>query len=259
MHRPPGSPIHQPAPISVKTADLLKLRLSNGLCPQVAGVLSSLPDDFLARVKAAGPDLVELRLDQMPSGVDWLGAGEKIEADNIPVLGTLRLGNEGGAWLDRDDERLPRLSRALEAFSAIDVELASPLAEMLAPLARRLGKALVLSHHNFVETDSFPVLRKIVERAHLLGGVAKVATMVKTPSDIETLLALLEISAQGPVCVIGMGPLAENTRIEFPAKGSCLAYGYLDCPSAPGQPSAEKLIRALTARIPAYRDSRPSP
>jgi 3-dehydroquinate dehydratase-1 len=243
----------------LKSENLLKSRFGAHATPQVAGVLSSLPEDYLARIKAASPDLVELRLDQLPAGADWLSAGKNIEREKIPVLGTLRLSAEGGGWAGEDHERVEILKKALEAFSAIDVELASPLAETLAPLARELGKVLILSHHNFVETESLPVLQKVVEHAQRLGGIAKVACMVKSPSDIETLVALLKKPMEGPVCVIGMGSTAEYTRIEFPARGSCLAYGYLDRPSAPGQPSAGDLIQGLTLRIPAYRDSRQNP
>jgi 3-dehydroquinate dehydratase-1 len=240
----------------LKTENLLKSRLGDSSLPQVAGVLSSLPENYLTRIKQASPDLVELRIDQMTAGEDWLAAGRKIEGEKIPVLGTLRLKTEGGAWPASDEERLPLLNQALGAFSAIDVELASPLAERLAPVAHELGKVLILSHHNFAETESLQALRTIVERARHLGGVPKVATMVKSSADIETLLALLKETPSAALCVIGMGPLAEGTRIEFPARGSCITYGYLDRPSAPGQPSAEALVRDLSARISAYRDYR---
>ena len=42
-----------------------------------------------------------------------------------------------------------------------------------------------------------------------------------------------------------MGPLGPQTRIDFPKLGSCLTYGYLDAPVAPGQVSARELMRQL--------------
>jgi len=45
-----------------------------------------------------------------------------------------------------------------------------------------------------------------------------------------------------------MGPLGPQTRIEFPKLGSCLTYGYLDQPVAPGQVPARELMRQLHGR-----------
>jgi 3-dehydroquinate dehydratase len=42
-----------------------------------------------------------------------------------------------------------------------------------------------------------------------------------------------------------MGDAWKQTRIAFPKLGSCLAYGYLDKPTAPGQVSAAELVRQL--------------
>jgi len=45
--------------------------------------------------------------------------------------------------------------------------------------------------------------------------------------------------------VIGMGEAWKQTRLSFPKLGSCLTYGYLDKPTAPGQESAAELVRQL--------------
>ena len=47
------------------------------------------------------------------------------------------------------------------------------------------------------------------------------------------------------LCVIGMGPDWAHTRVLFPQLGSCLTYGYLDKPTAPGQFSAAELTEKL--------------
>jgi 3-dehydroquinate dehydratase-1 len=69
--------------------------------------------------------------------------------------------------------------------------------------------------------------------------------MAKNNDDIATLEKLLGSSLDVPLCVIGMGAFGTKTRITFPAHGSCLTYGYLDAPSAPGQLSAEMLSEQL--------------
>jgi len=53
------------------------------------------------------------------------------------------------------------------------------------------------------------------------------------------------------LCVIGMGRAWSETRIEFATLGSCLTYGYLDKPAAPGQISAAELVRRLRRALAA--------
>jgi len=72
--------------------------------------------------------------------------------------------------------------------------------------------------------------------------------MVKTEEDLAILRALLAEKRPTPLCVLGMGPLGPQTRIDFPRLGSCLTYGYLDTPVAPGQVSARELMRQLYGR-----------
>jgi 3-dehydroquinate dehydratase I len=79
----------------------------------------------------------------------------------------------------------------------------------------------------------------------------KIVTMVHRRADRETLRQLLVAGGGPPRCVMGMGELAQPTRVEFPVLGSCLTYGYLDRPAAPGQPAAAELVRQLRARLPA--------
>jgi 3-dehydroquinate dehydratase len=54
--------------------------------------------------------------------------------------------------------------------------------------------------------------------------------------------------------VLGMGVPARETRTEFALKGSCLTYGYLDSPVAPGQPPSAALVEELSRLLPAYRE-----
>jgi 3-dehydroquinate dehydratase len=75
--------------------------------------------------------------------------------------------------------------------------------------------------------------------------------MIKHGSDVDVLRALLRRRWEKPICVIGMGRAWSKTRIEFAMLGSCLTYGYLDKPTAPGQMSAAELVRRL--RFPAKR------
>ena len=82
------------------------------------------------------------------------------------------------------------------------------------------------------------------------GAIAKLATAVRTDADRN---ALLEVLARRPdrTCVIGM-EAGVDLRIELAARGSLLAYGYLDEPTAPGQLSAAETHARLLTASPAY-------
>ncbi len=229
--------------------------LSLGSIPRVAGTISdratlSLPACDLA----ARCDLAELRLDVLGTDTpNWLHTCQAWEAAGLPVLVTIRLQGEGGKWIRADKDRTPFLESALDALSAVDVELNSDISASLCAYAAQQRKTVIVSYHNFALTPSLADLRAIVARIRQLPhAVPKLATMVNSEADIRTLTELLQSELPQPICVIGMGPLGAPTRTSFPALGSCLTYGHIDKSSAPGQLSAANLVEALCKTIPAY-------
>jgi 3-dehydroquinate dehydratase-1 len=216
----------------------VKLNLKAG--PLVVGVLSSLDGN----VPLAG-DIVEVRLDRTARPPDWLARCKAIEARGKPVLLTVRLRSEGGEWPEDDGGRLKLYEEGLAALAAVDVELGSVICATVAKQAEKLGKVCLVSHHDFQKTPPLAELESIVERAQQNGAVAKVATMIRSQADLEILCALLGKKRKRPLCVIGMGEDWKQTRVSFPKLGSCLTYGYLDKPTAPGQESAAELLRQL--------------
>jgi 3-dehydroquinate dehydratase-1 len=208
--------------------------------PLVVGVLSSLD----GKVPLAG-DIVEVRLDKIQCPADWLERCQSIEARGKPVLLTIRLRSEGGEWLADDTARLKLYEETLTALSAVDVELSSVICPALTRRAAELGKVCVVSHHDFQKTPPLAELESIMERARQNGAVAKIATMIRSQADVETLQSLLTKRGKQPLCVIGMGDAWKETRIAFAKLGSCLTYGYLDKPTAPGQVSAAELSRLV--------------
>jgi len=232
-------------------------RCTLGDTPCVVGVVSQ--EGTLARLAARAErdcDVVEVRVDLIGPYAPhspraepvWLEQAQAIEARGLPVVVTVRLAAEGGKWKQPDELRLPVFEEALRHLAAADIELRSPIIEQVSVLARQHKRALIVSHHDFGRTPPLEELRVIVERAARYGTVAKVATMVKTEEDLATLRALLAEKRPTPLCVLGMGPLGPQTRIDFPRLGSCLTYGYLDQPVAPGQVSARELMRQLHGR-----------
>jgi 3-dehydroquinate dehydratase I len=229
------------------------VRLKNlklGGLPRVVGVISS-PD--FPKPKNLPCDLVEIRLDSLPEHFDWLQMGREIERAGRPVILTARLKIEGGNWKKPDAARRQVFSRALENFSAVDVELQSEIAAEVCAEAKRLKKAAIVSHHDFLKTPSLGELKQIAARAGKLGTVAKIATMIHSDADVKVLETLLAEKIAAPLCVIGMGAWASQTRVSFALHGSCLTYGFLDGqPSAPGQLSAAELATQLRAASPEY-------
>ncbi len=223
--------------------------LTLGDVPRVVGTVSR--NDTLARLsrlKDYGCDVIEVRLDQIGvETVDCLAKCQQIEQSGLPVILTVRLSSEGGNWMAADTAREPLLSAGLKHLATIDVELQSELQEPLCAQALGLDKPIIVSYHNFDQTPELAELTDIAGQiAECSTAIPKLATMIRRQEDIRTLEALLEdLGSARPLCVLGMGPLGENTRITLPARGSCLTYGYIDEPAAPGQLPCKVLAEKL--------------
>jgi 3-dehydroquinate dehydratase-1 len=199
-------------------------------------------------------DLLEVRVDlfDVPDVGSWADAATRVVTSGTPVLVTIRLASEGGRWTRPDAERLALFREAVAsaACSWVDVEAASPLARDVTALARARGGTSIVSHHDFARTPPLAELERLVEACRAAGAdVPKIATKVNGADDRATLLALAAAEA-GRACVIGMGE--SDLRFELAARGSRLAYGYLDAPTAPGQLSAAEMDAGLRAAVPAY-------
>lgn len=215
---------------------------------RVVGVMAS-PVTRADSTPASLPcDLVEVRLDRWNLPPDrWSHVWQQGVVRNIPVLATLRLAAEGGSWTKPDQDRLPILEHVLTAADAMDVEIRSALFTTIAARTAEQGKTLVASFHDFKRTPPMATLCSVLETAAVHPhAVIKLAVRVQSPTDRERLESILhDPPVSNPLCIIGMGPTAADTRITFPALGSCLAYGYVDEPTAPGQCSCQELRQQL--------------
>lgn len=231
-----------------------KVRIGNvelGRVPRVVGTITmraSLP--VSGKAPKYDCHIVEVRLDLIGSDTPhWLAQCRAIEAAGNPVLLTLRLANEGGKWMGPDQNRLPYITSAQEAVSCVDVEFLSGICGAVCEKAAQLGKPVIVSYHNFQRTPTLAELENILEKMRALpAAIPKLTTMVTQEADIATLKALLAKHRDKPLCIIGMGAKATETRVSFPLLGSCLTYGYIDSPSAPGQFSATELLLRLASQ-----------
>ncbi len=211
-----------------------KSELTVGDVPRIVGTLSSSVVPPTARAIC---DIVELRLDLIGESFS------RIESE-LPLLLTIRSKTEGGQWTGSDTQRLTMYRQFIPHVAAVDVELNSPIAAEVCQIAREADKASIVSFHDFNATPDLEVLQDIVNDGQQVGSIVKIVTLANEQSDVETLRALLG-KRRGPLCVMGMGQHAAKTRVEFPKLGSCLTYGYLDKPLAPGQTSAAELFSQL--------------
>jgi 3-dehydroquinate dehydratase-1 len=226
--------------------------LTAGSLPRVVGVLSSFFDGFVPAGVKDSCDIVEVRLDQIGPEPGWLGRCRAIESEGLPALLTVRSSTEGGGWKGNEEDRLAILKEGARQLSAVDIELSSSIAREVAAEARAYGKVCVVSHHDFEATPPLEALTRVVEEAREFASIVKISTMAAREKDVRTLVALLKRDFGLPLCVIGMGPLGRETRVSFPLLGSCLTYGYLDKPSAPGQFRASDLVEKLRSLHPGY-------
>lgn len=223
--------------------------------PQVVGTITQAAtlNDFRV-TDPRSCDIVEMRLDKIGfSATDWITKGKAVELQGVPVIFTLRLAAEGGEWRRPDEERSGYFALALENFAAIDVEWQSRLVKKLSRDARKAGKALIVSAHDFVKTPPLSSLQNLVMEAAQYATIIKITTMITRPADVATLRELLKGEWPVPLCVMGMGEQGTETRVLFPTLGSCLTYGYLDESAAPGQIAAPELVHRLGELSPQYR------
>lgn len=217
--------------------------------PRIVGIVSTLTTvPALLADPNPGCDVVEVRLDRMDTAAsDWEAALRTIEADGYPVIATIRIPAEGGQWQQSDEDRQPLFERALAAVACIDIELRSPLLPGLAAQAEASNKAIIISHHDYERTPSLDELARVFDQAAgYANAVVKIAVRVNEPQDSHRLGTFLDqYAVQAPLCLIGMGDLGQSTRLEFPRRGSCLAYGHIDGSTAPGQLSCRELAAAL--------------
>jgi 3-dehydroquinate dehydratase / shikimate dehydrogenase len=174
----------------------------------------------------SGADCVEVRLDYLTNPDDSITV--RWDKLPIPVIATCRGKAQGGQFAGSIQDEIRILQYAVEngaRFVDMDYRFAQPIA----------GADLIASFHDFDVTppDLVSLLDLICAGP---ANIAKVATMVTSWADNQRLLELLSMRWPKPVIVVGMGDMAQITRILGPSRGSFLTYaGLTSNASAPGQ------------------------
>ena len=202
---------------------------------------------------------IELRADGMP--VDAIGgavADFDVERSRRgfkgPVIFTLRLRRDGGAWDDGRSEERNAVWESLPPgtcdWADLEVEEIASVSPTALDSLRSSGVKILLSHHAFSPEDS-AVWETAYAAMKTFGpdGV-KFAVALRDKGHAESLLAFARRVSEefSESCVIGMGPAGSLTRVVSPLLGCPFTYGFLgDAAVAPGQLSAPHM-RAFFAR-----------
>jgi len=202
------------------------------------------------RLRRGEVDFVEVRLDLLAGELKVLRT--TIPDLRVPVLLTARHPAEGGAKKLTLARRRDLLMEFLPHAAVVDVELRSvgPLEPVLRQ-AKKLGLQRIVSFHDFNGTPSLARLRKVVVAARQAGAdVVKIATHLRGPRDLATLLELQSSMPHVALATMGMGLLGRVSRLALAAAGSQLNYGYLDRAQVPGQWPAVELKHRIAEVLP---------
>lgn len=194
-------------------------------------------------------DILEVRLDGIEE--DDLAATFNLclrfRSWGVPLLITLRDISEGGIHPLSYQQREQRILQFSEVASFLDVEIANFEAmDSTLKKAQQANVQLILSYHNFKETDSVDFLKNKYQQAIEYGAdITKFALMHTSIDDISQCSAFMR-SINTPLSMMGMGDLAPVSRVLYSQLGSVLNYGYLgNTATAPGQWSAAQLKAAI--------------
>jgi 3-dehydroquinate dehydratase type I len=201
---------------------------------------------------------VELRADGVPADAI---AGAVSDFDNEkghrgfsgPVIFTLRLQRDGGAWADADSAARNEIWESLPPGTCdwidLEVEELSRIAPETLDELRSSGAKILLSHHAFVPED--PAVWEAhlkTMRAFQPDGV-KFAVALRDQAQAEALIDFTRgVAAEFPEsCVLGMGEAGSLTRLVGPLLGCPFTYGFLgDGAVAPGQLPVQMMANFFT-------------
>ena len=196
-------------------------------------------------------DLVEWRVDFISLAlsndklVKYL-AGLK-ERVGVPLIFTLRTGNEGGARSVSDDYYFNLNRGALNSglIDAIDIEMYfnKKITQDLVELAKNRNVPVILSNHDVQKTPEKDELLRRLEKMEEAGAdIAKIAVMPKSKMDV---ISLMQASVEAcekleiPLITIAMGKEGLISRIAGEFTGSAITYGARSIENALGQATAQ--------------------
>ena len=145
-------------------------------------------------------------------------------------------------------EAAEKLSAAILAGADyVDIPLDFPenSKQWLLNLALNHGTRIILSWHNYTNTEPLPRLREIAAQALREGAdIVKIVTTATHPEDAATVLALYDGFEPGRLLAFAMGPLGRDSRFQALEKGAPFLFvaPTRDGTTASGQPCVADLL-----------------
>lgn len=209
---------------------------------KIAGVLAGSPkkiQKMAERAKEDGADTLEFRFDRIQANEDEaVRLLTSIKKLGLSIIGTKRPTFSG-------EDRKGFFSAIIPFVDAIDLEVEEEI-ESIVSMAKAKGKRVIVSYHNYEETPETGTLKKILDSMGKKGAdIVKIATFIKNREDLVRLLLLTNSYKALPIIYIGMGEIGRISRIIAPIFGSCLTYGYINKPQAPGQMKVSTLKKEI--------------
>ncbi|MFU8767666.1 MAG: type I 3-dehydroquinate dehydratase, partial [Candidatus Methanoperedens sp.] len=121
------------------------------------------------------------------------------------------------------------------------IELCAKDRDMVVKEAKKSGKTLIISTHDFRKTPETGVMKGVLDESFAAGAdIAKLAVM---PGSFDDALRLLDVTlhAKSAVCTIAMGDIGKHSRVVAPIYGSVMTYGSVGTATAPGQLRVDEL------------------
>ncbi|NJK92654.1 MAG: type I 3-dehydroquinate dehydratase [Blastochloris sp.] len=197
-------------------------------------------------------DLIEIRYDALyHAGVTPEELIGFLDQRKNRVLLTLRTTSEGGFHSWKSTERVNLFMQLINHVDVVDLEVKnlSLIGDVLA-FARQEDKGIILSSHAVNRKLTYGKAVRILEELREYRVQAyKIASLARTKEDLGVLVRLLLDFPKLRLGVMAIGPKSEISRVVLPHMGSKLVYGYLDAPSAKGQPSFKEVVSALPSLV----------
>lgn len=223
------------------------------LGPVVAVSVDAPPvDRELDGLWRAGADVVEYRLDRFAAEQRYAGLGTDHDPRLLKLL-TIRHGDEGGAWVGSESDRLACYQQLVGHFSMVDIEARADIAADVVAAAHAHAVPAIVSAHNFERPWHQHELDDLVETALGLGGdLLKVACYAKTETALAEVARWLVVPRSLPVLAVLMGPMGPASRCLFPLLGSRLTYAHASGARTAGQLSLPATVATLSQFSPTY-------
>ena len=228
------------------------------ICVSITGRTRDDILDSCREIVRARADIVEWRVDFFKEYTndfllkDTLAELRRILGD-IPLIFTIRTVEEGGLAEIRllDYIRTYRECARSGLADIFDIEYKIMLQlprEVVADISK--NARVIVSKHNFNSTPDLETLIDDIIRLQVSGGdIAKLAVMPEDEEDAARLIkASKEIIAHyttTPIITISMGALGIDSRAKCVETGSCITFGCVGRPSAPGQLPIQQLRDAV--------------